>query len=355
MVNRPFLDFVHPEDHAATSDEMQKLASGEPTFGFVNRYRRNDGRNCWLEWNALPFPDEGVVYAVARDVSAEHEAAQRIRELTSALQATERINSGVTLNDVLDAVYDGLHGAIPYNRVCIAKLDAGKERVHAECVKSDRDVLLPKALMRVKAPAGELLPGEPDDAKELSRRIDAPIGDRSAWSADWPEDGSRVHSVRSSALRARGARRHRDHLRTTGTARSRARWTSLPVKASTPSCSILRSLHPYDWEAIAKSVRKTGRVVVLNEDTEITNFGEHLIRRIVEELFTDLRARPRLEAGKHLPGEWGSLPRWSTRRCPLSLRLLGWCARWRKRAALPGPVVARVPSGVPLPSHFRRA
>jgi len=32
-------------------------------------------------------------------------------------------------------------------------------------------------------------------------------------------------------------------------------------------------------------VRRTGRVLYVNEDTEITNFGEHLIRRTVEELF----------------------------------------------------------------------
>jgi len=64
----------------------------------------------------------------------------------------------------------------------------------------------------------------------------------------------------------------------------------------------LRSLHPYDWDAIVESVRKTNRVVCVNEDTEITNFGEHLIRRIVEELFYELHAPPKLIAGAHIPG-----------------------------------------------------
>jgi 2-oxoisovalerate dehydrogenase E1 component beta subunit len=64
----------------------------------------------------------------------------------------------------------------------------------------------------------------------------------------------------------------------------------------------LRSLHPYDWDAIVASVRKTNRVLCVNEDTEITNFGEHLIRRIIEELFYELHAPPRLVAGAHLPG-----------------------------------------------------
>ena len=64
----------------------------------------------------------------------------------------------------------------------------------------------------------------------------------------------------------------------------------------------LRSLWPYDWARIAESVRRTGRVLYVNEDTEVTNFGEHLIRRTVDELFYDLIAPPRLLAGAHVPG-----------------------------------------------------
>jgi 2-oxoisovalerate dehydrogenase E1 component beta subunit len=64
----------------------------------------------------------------------------------------------------------------------------------------------------------------------------------------------------------------------------------------------LRSLHPYDWNAIKTSVKKTNRVLCVNEDTEITNFGEHLIRRISEELFYELYAPPKLLAGAHVPG-----------------------------------------------------
>ncbi len=35
---------------------------------------------------------------------------------------------------------------------------------------------------------------------------------------------------------------------------------------------------------------------------EVTNFGEHLVRRTVEELFYRLLAPPKLLAGKFLPG-----------------------------------------------------
>ena len=53
---------------------------------------------------------------------------------------------------------------------------------------------------------------------------------------------------------------------------------------------------------ISHSIAKTKRVIFLNEDTEVTNFGEHLLRRTIEEHFYSLLARPRLLAGAFVPG-----------------------------------------------------
>src|SRR4030095_11775890 len=66
--------------------------------------------------------------------------------------------------------------------------------------------------------------------------------------------------------------------------------------------SDLRSIFPYDGAMVSASVQKTGRVLIVNEDTEVTNFGEHLLRRVVDEHFYDLLARPRVLMGKHVPG-----------------------------------------------------
>jgi 2-oxoisovalerate dehydrogenase E1 component beta subunit len=49
-------------------------------------------------------------------------------------------------------------------------------------------------------------------------------------------------------------------------------------------------------------VRKTRKVLFVNEDTEVTNFGEHLVRRAVEDFFYELDAAPKLLAGAHVPG-----------------------------------------------------
>ena len=161
-------------------------------------------------------------------------------------------------------------------------------------------VLLPKALLRVRG--DRLIPGEPADEEELKRRIDAPLGDRSNWVPDWPDVKEYLVPLGKADLAREG---------TSGTVISYGRTIPMCIQAAdeiqrtqghTFDVIDLRSLFPYDWQAMKQSVLKTGRVLIVNEDTEVTNFGEHLLRRIVEEHFYDLLVKPRIVQGKHLPG-----------------------------------------------------
>lgn len=52
----------------------------------------------------------------------------------------------------------------------------------------------------------------------------------------------------------------------------------------------LRTLSPYDWEAIAISVRKTSRALVAYEDMRSWGYGAEIAARIADELFDDLDA-----------------------------------------------------------------
>jgi len=161
-------------------------------------------------------------------------------------------------------------------------------------------VLLPKALMRVKG--DKLIPGEPTDSGELGRRIDAPIGDRTTWEANWPAVEEYIVPIGKGDLVREG---HSATVVTWG------RLVPLCAKAAdeleretghTFDMIDLRSIFPYDWDLISRSVEKTGRLLIVNEDSEVTNFGEHLLRRVIDEHFYDLLVKPRTLMGAHLPG-----------------------------------------------------
>ena len=59
----------------------------------------------------------------------------------------------------------------------------------------------------------------------------------------------------------------------------------------------LRTLSPVDWETIRRSVLKTGKVLVLHEDSLSWGYGAELAARISEELYTDLDGPVRRLAG----------------------------------------------------------
>jgi 2-oxoisovalerate dehydrogenase E1 component len=60
----------------------------------------------------------------------------------------------------------------------------------------------------------------------------------------------------------------------------------------------LRTLSPYDWEAIAASVRKTNRALVAYEDMLSWGYGAEIAARIADELFEHLDAPVRRIAAK---------------------------------------------------------
>ncbi len=69
LQSRPFLEFVHLDDHENTMSVLDKLNCGETCIGFTNRYRHADGHYVLLEWNAQVVPDQRAIYAVARHIT----------------------------------------------------------------------------------------------------------------------------------------------------------------------------------------------------------------------------------------------------------------------------------------------
>ena len=86
----PFMDFVQPEDRAATGSAISALMTGGQVVGFENRFRTKDGADKWLQWTAAPFAAQGLIYAAARDVTDRKSAEARLTQLVAELEVSRR-------------------------------------------------------------------------------------------------------------------------------------------------------------------------------------------------------------------------------------------------------------------------
>ena len=103
--------------------------------------------------------------------------------------------------------------------------------------------------------------------------------------------------------KARVAKAGRDlTIITYGAVVQKALLAAAQVEKENPECSVevidLRSLSPYDWEAIRASVVKTSRVMVAHEDCLSWGYGAEIAARIADELFDCLDAPVRRVAAK---------------------------------------------------------
>lgn len=99
LIETRFLDFVHPEDVAATLEAIATLSAQQNIVDFVNRYRCRDGTYRWIEWRSVP--SGRLIYAAARDITEQRAAEaellrhrdhleELVTERTCALEAVNR-------------------------------------------------------------------------------------------------------------------------------------------------------------------------------------------------------------------------------------------------------------------------
>ena len=87
LMARPYMDFVHPDDRAQTAQILAGLLDGREIVDFVNRYRTHDGHYRYLSWRANPSGPNGLIYAVARDVTDAMNSTRRLAEERARLRA----------------------------------------------------------------------------------------------------------------------------------------------------------------------------------------------------------------------------------------------------------------------------
>jgi two-component system, sensor histidine kinase and response regulator len=91
LLSRPYMEFVHPDDRAATNVEARKLSDeGLELLYFENRYFHKDGTLRWLMWTSTPYPEQQVVYAAARDITERKAAEETLACYAHELEQSQR-------------------------------------------------------------------------------------------------------------------------------------------------------------------------------------------------------------------------------------------------------------------------
>ena len=91
LLNRTSEWLEHPEDNGIAQAQIRKLGAGETTVKFESRFRHKDGSYRWLSWTGVSDKDRN--YAVARDVTAEKVAAERLRATEEALLQSQKMEA----------------------------------------------------------------------------------------------------------------------------------------------------------------------------------------------------------------------------------------------------------------------
>ncbi len=100
LLTRPYIEFIHTDDQAATMTEAEKISDGNVVIAFENRYRCKDGSYRWLLWSATPALEDRLIYAAARDITdrkhADEELQLRKAQLETANKELEAFSYSVS-------------------------------------------------------------------------------------------------------------------------------------------------------------------------------------------------------------------------------------------------------------------
>src|SRR5580704_17929729 len=151
LLNRTSEWLEHPDDRAPTRPELDQLIQGNHTLRFERRYRHKDGSYRWLSWTGVADRDQ--IYAVARDVTAERAAAERLKATEEALlqsqkmEAVGQLTGGIAhdFNNLLTGIVGSLD--LLQTRLAQGRTDNAPRYINAAMTSANRAAALTHRLL----------------------------------------------------------------------------------------------------------------------------------------------------------------------------------------------------------------
>lgn len=77
LFSKPVNDFIYFEDVHTTTKAREGIIKSNPLLNFENRYVTKSGKIVWLSWTSMPFDDEKLVFAIAKNITHKKELEQQ--------------------------------------------------------------------------------------------------------------------------------------------------------------------------------------------------------------------------------------------------------------------------------------
>ncbi|MFZ5970966.1 MAG: PAS domain S-box protein [Bacteroidota bacterium] len=78
MKQKPFVEFVHPDDRTSTQAAFGQLLKGEDVASFENRYLCRNGTYRWLLWSSSTDVERELIYATAIDITERKKTEENL-------------------------------------------------------------------------------------------------------------------------------------------------------------------------------------------------------------------------------------------------------------------------------------
>jgi PAS domain S-box-containing protein len=84
-------DFIHPDDLPKVLAELEKMIESKRAISLEARFLSQGGYR-WILWSGMPFPDEGVFYAIGKDITDHRQMEEQLLFLSLVDELTGLYN-----------------------------------------------------------------------------------------------------------------------------------------------------------------------------------------------------------------------------------------------------------------------